>query len=71
MQSCVSSCPRVTKSPRSNEELWNAKAKAALSSSFTSFNHGLMLTFFGFSKWGGAFCVCVKAEAGINRGSPG
>lgn len=36
-----------------------------------SFNYGLILTFFGFTKWGGGFCVCVGAEAGVSHGSWG
>lgn len=68
IQSSVSNCPRVTKSHRFNEDLWNAKAKASFSSSFKSFNYALILTFFGFSKWGGVFCVCMGAEAGTRSG---
>ena len=71
IQPCASSCPQVTGSPGFNEELWNATAKAAFSSVSKSFNYGLILTFFGFTKWRGGFCVCEGAEAGVSHGSWG
>lgn len=50
IQSCASSCLQVTGSPGFNEELGNAMAKSAFSSFSKSFNYGLILTFFGFTK---------------------